>query len=211
LKRPLRTTEKEDTMEITADKVKELRERTGIGMMECKSALSECGCDMDKAIEILRKKGHARAEAKASRAAKEGLVGSYIHMNGRIGVLIEVNCESDFVARNCEFQELVKELGMQIAAAKPRYISSSDVPEDLVAQEKEIIKAQLGDMKKPPEIMEKIVQGKLGKFFAEICLLDQPYIREDKIKVRDLITRLVAKMGENIKVGRFARYEIGQD
>jgi len=198
-------------MEITAGKVKELRERTGIGMMECKSALSECGCDMDKAIEILRKKGHARAEAKASRAAKEGVVGSYIHMNGRIGVLIEVNCESDFVARNCEFQELVKELGMQIAAAKPRYISSSDVPEDLVAKEKEIIKAQLGDMKKPPEIMEKIVQGKLGKFFEEICLLDQPYIREDKIKVRDLISRLVAKMGENIKVGRFARYEIGQD
>lgn len=198
-------------MEITADKVKELRERTGIGMMECKSALSECGCDMDKAIEILRKKGHARAEAKSSRAAKEGLVGSYIHMNGRIGVLIEVNCESDFVARNCEFLELVKELGMQIAAAKPRYISSSDVPEDLVANEKEIIKAQIGDMKKPPEIMEKIVQGKLGKFFEEVCLLDQPYIREDKIKVRDLIAQLVAKMGENIKVGRFARYEIGQD
>ena len=198
-------------MEITADKVKELRERTGIGMMECKSALRECGCDMDKAIEILRKKGHARAEAKAGRAAKEGLVGSYIHMNGRIGVLIEVNCESDFVARNCEFQELVKELGMQIAAAKPRYISSSDVPEDIVAKEKEIIKAQIGDMKKPPEIMEKIVQGKLGKFFEEVCLLDQPYIREDKIKVRDLIAQLVAKMGENIKVGRFARYEIGQD
>jgi len=198
-------------MEITAEKVKELRERTGIGMMECKSALSECGCDMDKAIEILRKKGHARAEAKSSRAAKEGLVGSYIHMNGRIGVLIEVNCESDFVARNCEFQELVKELGMQIAAAKPRYISSSDVPEDLVAKEKEIIKAQLGDMKKPPEIMEKIVQGKLGKFFEEICLLDQPYIRDDKLKVRNLITQLVAKSGENIKVGRFARYEIGQD
>lgn len=198
-------------MEITAEKVKELRERTGIGMMECKSALSECGCDMDKAIEILRKKGHARAEAKSSRAAKEGLVGSYIHMNGRIGVLIEVNCESDFVARNCEFQELVKELSMQIAAAKPRYISSSDVPEDLVAKEKEIIKAQLGDMKKPPEIMEKIVQGKLGKFFEEICLLDQPYIRDDKFKVRDLISQLVAKSGENIKVGRFARFEIGQD
>jgi len=198
-------------MEITADKVKELRERTGIGMMECKGALSESGGDMDKAIEILRKKGHARAEAKSSRAAKEGLVGSYIHMNGRIGVLIEVNCESDFVARNCEFQELVKELGMQIAAARPRYISSSDVPEDIVAAEKEIIKAQLGDMKKPPEIMEKIVQGKLGKFFEEVCLLDQPYIREDKLKVKDLITQLVAKMGENIKVGRFARFEIGQD
>jgi len=198
-------------MEITADKVKELRERTGIGMMECKAALSECDCDMDKAIAILRKKGYARAEAKSSRAAKEGLVGSYIHMNGRIGVLVELNCESDFVARNCEFQELVKELGMQIAAAKPKWIASTDVPADIVAKEKEIIQAQLGDMKKPPEIMEKIVQGKLSKFFEEVCLLDQPYIREDKIKVKDLITKLVAKMGENIKVGRFARFEIGQD
>jgi elongation factor Ts len=198
-------------MEITADKVKELRERTGIGMMECKSALAECDCDMDKAIEILRKKGYARAEAKSSRAAKEGQVGSYIHMNGRIGVLVELNCESDFVARNCEFQDLVKELGLQIAAAKPRWIASTDVPADLVAKEKEIILAQLGDMKKPPEIMEKIVQGKLNKFFEEVCLLDQVYIRDDKIKVRDLITKLIAKMGENIKVGRFARFEIGQD
>jgi elongation factor Ts len=198
-------------MEITADKVKELRERTGIGMMECKGALAECDCDMDKAIEILRKKGYARAEAKSSRAAKEGLVGSYIHMNGRIGVLVELNCESDFVARNCEFQDLVKEIGLQIAAAKPRWIASTDVPTDIVAKEKEIIQAQLGDMKKPPEIMEKIVQGKLNKFFEEVCLLDQPYIREDKIKVRDLVTKLIAKMGENIKVGRFVRFEIGQD
>jgi len=198
-------------MEITAEKVKELRERTGIGMMECKAALAECGCDMDKAIEILRKKGYARAEAKSSRAAKEGLVGSYIHMNGRIGVLVELNCESDFVARNCEFQDLVKELGLQIAAAKPKWIASTDVPADIVAKEKEIILAQLGDMKKPPQIMEKIVEGKLGKFFEEFCLLDQVYIRDDKRKVRDLITQLVAKMGENIKVGRFARFEIGQD
>ncbi len=198
-------------MEITAEKVKELRERTGIGMMECKAALAESDCDLEKAIELLRKKGYARAEAKSSRAAKEGLVGSYIHMNGRIGVLIEVNCESDFVARNSEFQDLVKELGLQIAAAKPRWIASSDVPADIVAKEKEIILAQLGDMKKPPEIMEKIVQGKLGKFFEEVCLLDQPYIRDDKLKVRDLITQLVAKMGENIKIGRFARFEIGQD
>ncbi len=198
-------------MEITAERVKELRERTGIGMMECKSALAESGGDMDKAIEVLRKKGHARAEAKAGRAAKEGLVGAYIHLNGRIGVLIEVNCESDFVARNAEFQELVKELAMQVAAAKPKYVSSADVPEDIVAKEKEIIKAQLGDMKKPPEIMDKIVTGKLGKFFEEVCLLDQPYIREDKIKVRDLVTKLVAKIGENIKVGRFVRFEIGQD
>jgi elongation factor Ts len=132
-------------------------------------------------------------------------------LNGRIGVLIEVNCESDFVARNAEFQELIKELAMQIAAAKPKWIASSDVPEDIVAKEKEIIKAQLGDMKKPPEILEKIVTGKLGKFFEEVCLLDQPYIRDDKIKVRDLLAQLVAKIGENIKVGRFARFEIGQD
>ena len=198
-------------MEITAEKVKELRERTGIGMMECKSALAECDCDLDRAIELLRKKGYARAEAKSGRAAKEGLVGSYIHMNGRIGVLVEVNCESDFVARNCEFQELVKELGLQIAASKPRWIASTDVPADIVAKEKEIILAQLGDMKKPPQIMEKIVEGKLGKFFEEVCLLDQPYIRDDKLKIRDLITQLVAKMGENIKIGRFARFEIGQD
>ncbi len=198
-------------MEITAEKVKELRERTGIGMMECKAALAETDCDLEKAIELLRKKGYARAEAKSSRAAKEGLVGSYIHMNGRIGVLIEVNCESDFVARNSEFQDLVKEIGLQIAAAKPRWIASTDVPADIVDKEKEIILAQLGDMKKPPQIMEKIVQGKLGKFFEEVCLLDQPYIRDDKLKVRDLLTQLVAKMGENIKIGRFARFEIGQD
>jgi elongation factor Ts len=198
-------------MEITAEKVKELRERTGIGMMECKGALAECEGDLDKAIELLRKKGYARAEAKSGRAAKEGSVGSYIHMNGRIGVLVELNCESDFVARNGEFQDLVKELAMQIAAAKPKWIAAVDVPPHIVEKEKEIIQAQLGDMKKPPEIMEKIVNGKLLKFFEEVCLLEQPYIRDDKIKVRDLVTKLVQKMGENIKVGRFARFEIGQD
>jgi elongation factor Ts len=198
-------------MDITADKVKNLRERTGIGMMECKSALTESGGDMEKAIEILRKKGHARAEAKASREASQGVVGAYVHTNGRIGVLVEINCESDFVARNAEFQELVKEIAMQICAAKPRYVSSDQIPADLLAAEKEIIKAQLGDMKKPPEIMEKIVTGKLGKFFEEVCLLDQPYIREDKIKVRDLVSQAVAKIGENIKVRRFARFEIGQE
>jgi len=198
-------------MDITAEKVKDLRERTGIGMMECKSALTESGGDMEKAIEILRKKGHARAQAKASREASQGVVGAYVHTNGRIGVLVEVNCESDFVARNAEFQELVKEIAMQICAAKPRYVSSDQIPADLLAAEKEIIKAQLGDMKKPPEIMEKIVTGKLGKFFEEVCLLDQPYIREDKIKVRDLVSQAVAKIGENIKVRRFARFEIGQE
>jgi elongation factor Ts len=198
-------------MDITAEMVRDLRERTGIGMMECKAALAESNGDMDKAIEILRKKGHARAAAKASREASQGAVGSYIHMNGRIGVLVEVNCESDFVARNSEFLDLIKEIAMQIAAARPRYISSDQVPADVVASEKEIIQAQLGDMKKPPEIMAKIVQGKLGKFFEEVCLLDQPYIRDDKIKVRDLVTQAVAKIGENIKVRRFARFEIGQE
>jgi elongation factor Ts len=198
-------------MEITAEMVKDLRERTGIGMMECKSALAESDGNVEKAIEILRKKGHARAQEKAHREASQGVIGSYIHMNCRIGVLVEVNCESDFVARNEEFLALVKEIAMQIAAAKPRYISSDQIPEDVVQAEKDIIKAQLGDMKKPPEIMDKIVQGKLGKFFEEVCLLDQPYIREDKIKVRDLITRAVAKIGENIKVRRFVRFELGQE
>jgi len=198
-------------MDITADMVKDLRERTGIGMMECKSALAEADGNVEKAIEILRKRGHARAQAKAHREASQGVIGSYVHMNCRIGVLVEVNCESDFVARNDEFLKLVKEIAMQIAAAKPRYVSSEEIPADVLAAEKEIIKAQLGDMKKPPEIMEKIIQGKLGKFYEEVCLLDQPYIREDKLKVRDLITQAVAKIGENIKVRRFARLEIGQD
>jgi len=198
-------------MEITAEMVKDLRERTGIGVMECKAALAESQGDVDKAIEILRKKGHARAQAKAHREASQGVIGSYIHMNGRIGVLVEVNCESDFVAQNSEFQALVKEIAMQVAAAKPRYVSSEEIPADVLAAEKEIIKAQLGDMKKPPEIMEKIIQGKLGKFYEEVCLLDQPYIREDKIKVRDLVAQAVAKIGENIKVRRFARFEIGQN
>jgi elongation factor Ts len=198
-------------MDITAEMVKDLRERTGIGMMECKSALAEADGNVEKAIEILRKRGHARAQAKADREASQGVIGSYVHTNCRIGVLVEVNCESDFVARNDEFLTLVKEIAMQIAAAKPRYVSSEEIPADVLAAEKEIIKAQLGDMKKPPEIMEKIIQGKLGKFFEEVCLLDQPYIREDKIKVRDLIAQAVAKIGENIKVRRFARFEIGQN
>ena len=166
-------------MEITAQQVKELRDRTGIGMMECKEALQESGGDIEKAIEILRKKGHARAQEKAERQAADGVVGAYIHANNRLGVLIEVNCETDFVARNDEFKELVKNLAMQVA-------------------------------KKPPQIIEQIVEGKLKKFFEEVCLLDQPYIREEKIKVRDLVNSHIAKFGENIKIRRFVRYEIGK-
>lgn len=197
-------------MDITAQQVKELRDRTGIGMMECKEALQECGGDIEKAIEILRKKGHARAQEKADRQAADGAVGSYIHANDRLGVLIEVNCETDFVARNDEFKELVKNLAMQVAASNPNYISSEDVPAEIIEREKEIIKAQIQDAKKPPQIIEQIVEGKLKKFFEEVCLLDQPYIRDDKIKVRDLVNSHIAKFGENIKIRRFARFEIGK-
>jgi elongation factor Ts len=197
-------------MDITADRVKELRQRTGIGMMECKEALQGCQGDIEKAIDILRKKGYARAKDKMSRETVEGIVASYIHLNGKIGVLVEVNCESDFVALNEEFKDLVKNIAMQIAASSPRYVSSEEIPASEVEQEKEIIRVQLKDMKKPPEIIEKIVLGKLGKFYEEICLLDQPYIKDDKVKVGQLVASMIAKIGENIKVRRFARFELGK-
>jgi elongation factor Ts len=195
-------------MEITAELVKELRERTGIGMMECKRSLEEAGGDMDKAIEILRKKGHARAQDKAGRSTGEGLVGAYIHTNGRLGVLVEVNCETDFVARNAEFKELVKNIAMHIAAANPRYIAPQDVPAEVLEKEREIVREQFKDSKKPPEIVAKIVEGKLAKFYEEVCLLEQAYIKDDKMRVKDLIAQFIAKSKENTKVGRFARFQI---
>lgn len=197
-------------MEITADMVKELRQRTGIGMMECKKALEESGGDMEKAIAVLRKKGYARAKDKASRETSEGLVGSYIHTNGKIGVLVQLHCETDFVARNSDFQDLVKNIALHIAAARPKFLSAEDIPASVLEEEKAVIREQLKDQKKPPEIVEKIVQGKLGKFFEEVCLLDQPYIRDDKVSIRQLVESMVAKLGENIKIGRFARFEIGE-
>jgi elongation factor Ts len=198
-------------MAVSADLVKELRQRTGIGMMECKKALEESDGDIDKAITILRKKGHARAKDKMSREVSEGAVGSYIHLNGKIGVLVEVNCESDFVARNDEFQELVKNIAMHIAASSPQYVSSEEVPPEVLEEEKDIIREQFKDSNKPPEIIDKIVQGKLGKFYQEACLLDQPYIKDDKMSVKDLVTSFIAKFGENILVRRFARFELGKD
>jgi elongation factor Ts len=195
-------------MAITAEQVKELRERTGIGMMECKKALEEADCHMDKAIEILRKKGYARAKDKAERTASEGLIGSYIHMTGKIGVLIELNCETDFVARNEEFKELVKNLAMHIAAASPKYISPADIPAEILEQERSIAREQFKDSKKPPEIIEKIIEGKLTKFYEEVCLLEQAYVKDDKIKIKDLLTQFIAKFKENTKVSRFVRYEI---
>lgn len=197
-------------MEITAEIVKELRQRTGIGVMECKKALQESKGDIEKAIVILRKKGYARAQDKQSRETTEGIVGSYIHLNGKIGVLLEMSCESDFVARNDEFKELVKNIAMHIAASNPKYISSEDITPEVLEQEKEIIKEQFKDSKKPPEIVEKIVQGKLGKFYEEVCLLNQPFVKDDKVSVEQLVASHIAKFGENIRIKRFARFELGQ-
>ena len=195
-------------MKITAQLVNELRQRTGIGMMECKKALQESDGDIEKAITILRKKGYARAKDRISRETADGLVGAYIHLNGKLGVLVEINCESDFVSRNEDFQGMVKNVAMHIAAANPKYVSSEDIPEEIMNQEKEIIREQFKDSNKPPEVVDKIVSGKLGKFYSEVCLLDQPYIKDDKITINQYIASFVAKFGENIRVKRFARFAL---
>jgi elongation factor Ts len=197
-------------MEITAQQVNELRQRTGIGMMDCKIALQEAEGDVEKAITILRKKGFARAKDKMSRETSEGQVGSYIHLNGKIGVLVEINCESDFVSRTQDFQDLVKNIAMHIAAADPQYLSSDQIPEETLEEEKEIIRGQFKDSKKPPEIVDRIVEGKLSKYYSEVCLLNQPYIKDDKMTVEQLITTYVAKFGENIRVKRFARFALDE-
>jgi elongation factor Ts len=197
-------------MAITSEQVKELRERTGIGMMECKRSLEEAHGDMDKAIEILRKKGYARAKDKAERTAKEGFIGSYVHMTGKIGVLVEVNCETDFVARNEEFKELAKSIAMHIAAANPKYVAPADIPAEILDAERAIVREQLKDSKKPAEIIEKIVEGKLTKFYEEVCLLEQAYVKDDKQKIKDLLAQFIAKFKENTKVGRFVRFEIAK-
>ncbi|HET7824988.1 MAG TPA: translation elongation factor Ts, partial [Anaeromyxobacter sp.] len=196
--------------EVSASQVKELREKTGAGMMDCKKALSETGGDFAKAEELLRKKGLSAAAKKATRAATEGAVASYIHMGGKIGVLIEVNCETDFVARTDGFQTLVKDLAMQIAAAAPQWLRREEVPKDIVAKEVEIAKAQARDQKKPEAILEKIAVGKMEKFYAEFCLLEQPFVRDDKKKIQDVLNEAVAKTGENIQIRRFARFVLGE-
>lgn len=196
-------------MEISAQAVKELRERTGAGIMECKEALKEANGDVDKAIEILRKKGQLKAEKKATREAKEGLIGAYIHAGGKIGVLVEVNCETDFVARTDEFQQLVKDVAMQIAAMNPEYVSIDDVPPDVIEKEKEIYREEAKRSGKPDHVVEKIVEGKLTKFFEEKCLLEQAFIKDESKKVKDIISETVAKLGENIKVARFVRFQVG--
>jgi elongation factor Ts len=196
--------------EVSAQLVKELREKTGAGMMDCKKVLAEAGGDFVKAEELLRKKGLAAAAKKGARAATEGAVASYIHMGGKIGVLVEVNCETDFVARTDGFQALVKDIAMQIAAANPRWVRRDEVPADVVAKEIEIAKAQMRDQKKPEAILEKIATGKVEKFYSEFCLMEQPFVKDDKKKIQDVLTEAVAKIGENIQIRRFARFVLGE-
>ena len=198
-------------MPITADQVKQLREMTGAGMMECKKALAEASGDLEKAVDVLRKSGAAKAEKRASRVANEGRVDAYIHPGARVGVLVEVNCETDFVARTAEFEELVRNLAMQVAAAGAEYVRREDVPAERVERERSIYAGQLEGQGKPAAIVDKIVSGKLDKFFSEICLLEQPYIRDDKKTVGDLLQEAAAKTGENLVVRRFARYRLGAE
>ncbi|NLM45382.1 MAG: translation elongation factor Ts [Firmicutes bacterium] len=195
---------------IPASLVKELREKTGAGMMDCKKALTEAGGDIDKAVEILREKGLAAAKKKAGRIAAEGIVDSYIHMGGRIGVLVEVNCETDFVARTDEFRAFVRDIAMQIAAGNPQYISREEVPEEVLEKEREILRTQAVNEGKPEKVIDKIVAGRLEKFFAENCLLEQPFIRDTDITVKELLQEKIAKIGENISIRRFVRYEMGE-
>lgn len=195
---------------ITAAMVKELRERTGAGMMDCKNALVAMDGDMEKAIDELRTKGLAKAAKKASRVASEGVVISYIHGGGRIGVLVEVNCETDFVAKTDQFKELAHNIAMQIAAANPAYVVREEVPESVINHEKEILKAQALEEGKPEKVVEKMVEGRIEKFFKEHCLMEQQYIKDPDKNIKDLLHETIAKLGENINIRRFARYEVGE-
>ncbi len=197
-------------MEVNASTVKELREKTGAGVMDCKKALAECSGNLEKAVDYLRQKGLAAAAKKMSRVAAEGLVGAYIHAGGKIGVMVELNCETDFVARTPEFQALLKDIAMQVAAASPRYIRREDVPAEEVERERGIYRSQVLEQGKPEKIVDKIVDGKLDRFYSEICLVEQAFIKDPDKKVGDLLQDAVARMGENIQVRRFMRYQVGE-
>ncbi len=197
-------------MSISVSNIKELRDQTGVGMMDCKKALTEAAGDMEKAMDILRQKGLAMASKKASRDASEGLVSSYIHMGGKIGVLVEVNCETDFVAKTDDYQEMVKDIAMHIAAANPSYVKRDEIPSEVIEKEKEIYASQVTN--KPPQVVEKIITGKLEKFYSDTCLVDQVFVKDPdgKIKIGDLIIERVSKLGENIQIRRFARFQLGE-
>jgi len=196
--------------EIAATLVKTLRDATGAGMMECKAALKEANGDLEEAKLILRKRGLAQAGKKVGRATREGLIGSYIHMGGKIGVLVELNCESDFVARTDDFQALLREVALQVAAASPQYVRREDVPADVLERERSVYRAQMENSGKPPAVVEKIVEGKLGSFYEQVCLLDQPSIRDPKQTVSAMLQATVAKLGENIGIARFVRFKVGE-
>ena len=197
-------------MEITTATVKELRSVTGAGVLDCKNALEEANGDFDKAVELLKKKGLAAAAKRAGRAAKDGIIGHYVHMDGRVAALVEVNCETDFVARTEEFQTLAHDLAMQVVAGRPQYLSKEDVPAKVLEKEREIYRAQMKDSGKPEHIIDRIVEGKLQKFYTEVCLLEQPFIKDDDLTVKDLIAQTIARTGENLRVRRFVRYELGE-
>jgi len=197
-------------MQITAKLVKELREKTGAGMMDCKKALVETKGDIENAVDYLRKKGLSAADKKAHRATHEGCIGSYIHSNNKVGVMVEVNCETDFVARNELFQELVHNVAMQVAATSPNWVKPEDVPDKILEKEKEIFREQMKDSGKPEHIIDKIVEGKLNKFYTETCLLEQEYIKDSEMTIKGYVSSVIAIIGENIQVRRFIRYQLGE-
>jgi elongation factor Ts len=197
-------------MNVTAEMVKELRAKTGAGIMDCKQALKDCEGDAEKAVDFLRKKGLATAQKRSARETAEGVVQSYIHMGGKIGVLLEVNCESDFVAKNDDFQEFSKNVAMHVAAINPLGLQKEDIPEAVIERERAIYKEQALEMGKPEKMIEKIIDGKIEKFYKDSCLMSQAYIKDPKISIEDLLNSLIAKIGENIKIKRFARFQIGE-
>ncbi len=197
-------------MEVSANMVKELREKTGAGMMDCKKALAETGGDFQKALDYLRQKGLATAAKRAGRVASEGRIGSYIHAGGKIGVMVEVNCETDFVAKTDDFQAFAKDIAMHIAASSPSYIRREEVTVEVLEREKEIYRAQARDAKKPEKVIDKIVEGKLEKFYGETCLLEQPFVKDPDLTIQDLLNGLIGKLGEKIEIRRFTRYQVGE-
>ena len=197
-------------IKVSAAMVKQLREKTGAGMMDCKKALAECEGDVSKAVDFLRKKGLATAAKRAGRAMSEGVIASYIHMGGKLGTIVEVNCETDFVAKNEDFIEFTKNIAMHVAATNPVGIKAEDVPQEVIDKEKEIYRAQALETGKPENILDKIAEGKLKKFFKENCLLNQPYVRDPNVTISDLINGMIAKIGENITIKRFARFQVGE-
>ncbi len=198
-------------MALDMELVKKLREQTGIGILECRKALEEAGNDYEQAVDLLRKKGFEKAKAKMDRVANQGIIGSYVHTNLRVGVLIEVRCETDFVARTDDFNQLVKDLALQVTAMNPRFVSEKDVPAEVLEKEREIYREQMKESGKPANIVEKIVEGKLSKFYAEACLMNQTFFKDDKLTIEKLIAEKIHKTGENIQVKRFVRFQLGDE